>query len=394
VNLSHRVGIHIRANAPVVNGQNPRAMAEPGLNLFLQDVLPDMSIIMVYVSFHHKSSNSDFVDHPVSMADLNLQPIDLLYMIDTNSEQAMTALDDCIVNYILNSVFPSSSGSDQPPRPDTDINITYFKATEDDHVSIFELAPLIGHLKSIILNSRALMAGDVIGSDEAGQGVDSNQFLDKERIDAAMRFIHTDTYAELINQTPKAYLDSYVLALTDSLGVGGEDDETIVSNIDDTIDAYLKLLKILSLVGLPQTGTGFITQWRKTQLSLLFKKVYDLIDTWNEKELQYNTVLGDYDPAAEDAMDLLLKAERIISTQTTLDPGNDPETFRTGILASKLSDFQQKRDDDFQNFVDENYLKISDALTASQSVLSYESFYLVATRAFLRIVLFGCNRYR
>ncbi len=382
VNLTHRVGIHIKANAPVIAGQTPRAMAEPGLNMFFKDVLPVLSKIRAYVSFYHLASDSTIVDHPVSMADLNLQPIDLLYMINTNSEQAMTALDDCIVNHVLNSSFPASAGPDKPPRPDTDIKIRYFKATGDDNVSIFELAPLIEHLKSLLLKSKPLKAGDVIGSDEASTGVDSTQSLDKGRIDAVMNYLESKTFSPLSNNTPLAYLDAYVAALSASLGEGGDDNDTIINSIDDSQDAYMALLKVLSPVGLPQAGTGFLTQWRKEQLSLIFKKITGLTDIWNEKEAEYGTIFtsGEYNSADPDSMKVLLKAERIISTETTLDPGNDPEAFRTGTLTTKFNNFIQKRNN-FQDFVDTNYLKVSDALADLVSLLSYEEFYLVKTDA-------------
>lgn len=381
VNLTHRVGIHLKANAPVTLGQTPRAMAEPGLNLFLNDLLPDLTNIRAYVSFYHLASGNEVTDHPVSMADLGLQPIDLLYMVNTDTEQTMTALDDRIVNHVLSSNFPVPGKPSQPPRPDTDIRIHYFKATGDANISIFEIAPLMARLRSLLLKSKPLQAGDVIGSNEAGQDVQSTQQLNRERIDALVDYIETNTFVSLSNQTPLSCLNIFVTTLANSLGEGGDDDSAIVSNIDHLIDTYRSLLEILAPVGLPQTGSGFLVQWRKTQLSSAFDKVTRLITTWNEREAEYNSVMATYNAASDDAIKVLLKAERFISAQTTLDPGNDPEVFRIGILAAKLSAFQQKRDIDFQGFVNTHFDKVSDALTALEPLRSYEDFYLMKTDA-------------
>jgi len=378
VNITHRVGIHIKANAQVDTSLTPRAMAEPGLNLFLQDILPPLSKIKAYASFYHLASDTEIEDHPVSMADLGLQPIDLLYLIDTNSEQAMTALDDCIVNHLLQNTFPVQGGSNQFPRPDTDIRIKYLNVSPGD-VSVFEIASLIGHLKNLLQNSRSLKAGDVLGSDEASSGTDSFQSLDKGRIDAVIQFIETSSHVSLQNKSPKVFLDDFVSTLSISLGEGGDDDSTIISNIDNTINAFMSLLQILAPIGLPQTGTGFLTQWKKTQLSGIFTKISDLIQVWSEKEAEYNSLTLNFNPTDAGAMDLLLKAERVISTETTLNPGNDPAVFKTSVLdAVKLPAFLQKRKD-FQDFINTNFLKLSDVLNDVEALLAYEDFYLVET---------------
>lgn len=381
VNLTHRVGIQIRANVPFNLAHTPRAIAEPGLNLFLLGILPALSTIRCYTTFYHSASDSDVEDHPVSMSDLNLQPIDLLYMIDTNSDQSMKALDDCVVNYVLNSSFPATVGPDQPPRPDTEVKITYNKPTDDGNISIFETVSLIGHLKALLLRSRPLTASDVIGSDEANKSADSVQFLDRGRLDAVLDYINTRTFADLDGKSPKTFLDTYVTDMATSLEETGDSAETIISQIDDNLEKYLNLLKTLAPVGLPQTGTGFLTQWRKTQLGLLIKKVKDLIKVWDDKETEYNQLEGEYNALTDPAEKItkLLEMERVISTEITLEPGIDPVAFMNDVVSVKLAAFQNKRDVDFQDFIHANHATLSDTLALFDSVLSYEDFYLVET---------------
>lgn len=381
VNLTHRVGIHLKADAPVVPGQTPRAMAEPGINLFLKELLPDLSTIRAYASFYHLASHSEIVDHPVSMADLGLQPIDLLYMVNADMGQALADLDDRIVNHVLRGSFPVPGGTPRPPRPDAEIRIRYYKATGDGNSSIFEIAPLMAHLRSLLLKSKPLQAEDIIRSNEAGQEGQGTLQLNRQRVDAVMAYMETNTFASLSNQTPIAYLRAFVSNLDNSLGEGGDDEAAIVSNIDGIIDAYRPLLEALAPMGLPQTGTGFLVEWRKTQLRSAFDKVDKLIATWNEREAEYDAVMAAYNPAADDAMKVLLKAERFISSRTTLDPGNDPEAFRAGTLATKRAAFQQKRDVDFQGFMRAGVTRVSDALAALEPLLSHEEFYLAESDA-------------
>ncbi|MGM0532434.1 MAG: hypothetical protein ACQER7_13900, partial [Bacteroidota bacterium] len=369
VNITHRLGLQIEASAdPTLPGFTPRAMAEPGLNHFLKDILPELQNIMCYVTFFHHPSNAEIREHPVSMADLQLQPIDLLFLINNVNEQAMDSLDDLVVHYILNTDFPTS-GRPLPPRSDADIRITYFKSAEGK-VSVFELAPLIKHLKAILLRSRALQPSDVIKSNEAEDSVNSKVILDKQRIDLVLNYLNT----------PKSNLDSFVANMESSLGEGGDDEATIISNIDARLETFVEILQALALLGLPQTGIGFAYDWRKKQLIRLFDKFHELIDIWEQKEEEFTTLLSDYDTLAtdEEKINRLLKAERVISTQTTLEPGTDPEAFKTNVIDVKKASFDQRKQD-FEDFLNYNHMRISDALDNASAPLSYEAFHLVPT---------------
>jgi hypothetical protein len=369
VNLTQRVGLQIKADAdPSVAGYTPRAMGEPGLNEFLADVLPALNTIRCYVSFHHNTSGNDITEHPISMADLNLQPIDLLFLISGDTSQNMDSLDDIIVNHTLNTNFPGPGGP-KPPRPDAKIAITYFKVVSG-FASVFEITPLIGHLKAILLRSKTLLASDVIKSNEAGDSANSNQSLNKQRIDLIIAYLNT----------PKAALDSYVSALETSLGEGGDDEATIISNIDANLSALVDILKSISLLGLPQTGIGFAYDWRKTQLEALFSKFTGLVKDWTDKETEYADLLSSLSglPTDEEKIVHLLQMERVVSTVVTLDPGIDPVAFKSTVVDVKKASFDARKLD-FENYLAGEHPTVSGALTASEAPLSYKEFYLKDT---------------
>jgi len=369
VNITHRVGLQIVPDAdPTVFGYTPRAMGEPGLNLFLEDLLPPMNTIMCYVGFHHQASGLDIVDHPISMSDLGLQPIDLLFMISGDTSQNMDSLDDLVVDHTLSLVFPSP-GVPKPPRPDAKIAITYFKVV-NGNVSVFEIAPLIGHLRALLLQSKPLQASDVIKSNEAGDSVNADQHLSKQRIDLIAAYANTQ----------KTNLDNYVAMLEASLGEGGDDEATIISNLDANLTALIAIIRPLALLGLPQTGTGFAYAWRKTQLETLFAKFTELVDVWSARQTEYANLEAALNTLATDEEKLasLLQMERLVATVVTLEPDPDPVIFKTTEVDIKKADFDT-RFMAFQAYLADDHTSISDALAAATPLLDYAEFDLKPT---------------
>jgi hypothetical protein len=364
VNMTHRIGLQIKADAdPSVAGYTPRAMAEPGLNRFLEDILPDLSIIRCYVSFFHLASGSEITEYPVSMADLMLQPVDLLYIISKDTNQSMTALDDLVMDFATNIRLAGTDGTLQPPRPDADIKITYFKRMAG-YISVFEIAPLIEHLRAVILRSRPLQASDVMMSPDAGDKSNSAVTLNRQRIDMTLARV----------SEAKLNLDSYITDLTAIL----ENEDDTIDQTDVQADAFVDILNMLMIFGLPQTGTGFVFDWIKKQMRNLLGRFEKLVGIWQKKEAEYMALLADYDLLPdEQKLDRLIKVERIVSTIATPDPGTDPSAFKTNIIDVKINNFNACRDN-FNQFLGFSHSGISEALAAAIPLLDYKDFYFEA----------------
>ncbi|MEO6038795.1 MAG: hypothetical protein ABIQ93_10300, partial [Saprospiraceae bacterium] len=130
VTLSHRIGIHLETGVPVAVTDNPRIRAEPALNKWLTGILPqpeNTGTLVGYFDAVAKSSQSIFV----TQKQLGLQPLDLLYLINLENEQAMAELDDRIEHYVRIS---------HNARPEVEVSIEYTKA-QPGKVSFFELSP-------------------------------------------------------------------------------------------------------------------------------------------------------------------------------------------------------------------------------------------------------------
>ena len=88
----------VDANVAADPNHTPRAINEPAVNKWLASVLPLPEKVLCKISYSSLIANEP--DIKVSLKDLGLQPIDLLYILDMDTEQAMTSLDDKISNYV------------------------------------------------------------------------------------------------------------------------------------------------------------------------------------------------------------------------------------------------------------------------------------------------------
>jgi hypothetical protein len=169
----------------------PRAQAEPGINKWLAGLMGDDPYQpvckVVHIELGAGPAGED-IEHEgtVSLGDLQVQPIDLVCILDQDLQQNQSELDSRIAFAfkIKNNL-----------AHDAKIRIDYTKPVSGQ-VTYFELMPLLKSLRSLILDSRALNARDmVLPSDETGdleqnaapdenpQGWDINDI--KNRVEAA-----------------------------------------------------------------------------------------------------------------------------------------------------------------------------------------------------------------
>ena len=80
----------------------------------------------------------------VTLEDLNLEPIDLLYLYDADSEKNLSALDDHVLR-----VFRESN----PARVDLDIKIDYTTPVDGD-VTFFQMGAMLAELRELIVAAK------------------------------------------------------------------------------------------------------------------------------------------------------------------------------------------------------------------------------------------------
>ena len=300
ITLTHRVGLQLDSLlAPEDPGnKTPRSKGEPAINNWLSGILPAMDDIVCVVEFYDHSEDS-MRSELVSMEDLGLLPVDIVYMTQMESENAMTVLDDAIVLFAVQEF---------TPRADVRIEIKYTQKAEDDSkLTLFELAPLLNSLRTLIQHSRPLTERDIKLPVEANMANEADVSLNPQKI----RLVK-DALDELNTQ-----LGTFIETI--SIVVEAKDLTAIIINIDNFINGVAVLFKEISLFGLPQTGFGFILEWRRQHFKLLRSRIEKLIARWDNKLTEFDTLIADYNALPGSATDekrfnLLQKADLKISS--------------------------------------------------------------------------------
>lgn len=331
--LTLRVGLHLKPGlsptASPVGGlaMTPRASAEPALNDWLHRLLPLPDQVGVRVVIHHGDGTTS--DTIITQAQLELQPLDLLYMLIPENEQAMTALDDLIVHHALAGL-----------RPDAAADIRYTEPI-DPQVSFFELGAMINQLRAIVLEARPLRSTDMALPLETGDTV------------TALPTYHTNrlTHVRDTLTAPAGALDD-LRDLEAELALLLDDPEAnfdnLVENIDARLARYVDALAALSVYGLPQTGFGAAQDWRRARYTLLLNKLRDLLDRWQTKLDTFDTMLADYGtlpPATTDEVrfeHLEAIEKQVVIVPTAPQPAT-PAAYEA-ILPTQRAAFVAKRD--------------------------------------------------
>jgi hypothetical protein len=337
VSLTHRFGIHLPAEAPP--GDTPRGKAEPAVNQWLQDIFPaDLDTIVCQVTYKIPDYEADDA-HPnvqktVSLADLGLRPVDLLYMLDVESDKSLTALDE----HILNFVYTDDEPPEDQPRPDIELEIKYTQPLAGK-ITFFELAPMIESLRSLVISSRPLLPTDIALQGEASEAPKPIATIDPNRIQDALNDV--DALVPLVNSDVVDVIDPLIDVEDFTVALGNKDD--IIALIDTVAGKFIEHLHALSLYGIPQAGFGFVYDRKRAIYSAIIEKVVAYKNRWLEKGERYDDLINDQLPAEPDEAEkvlILQEAERTISTQVTMPP--EPIPTYLGILADKKEDFDDK----------------------------------------------------
>lgn len=330
IGLTHRIGLHLQPglgpdDSPHgTSDPTPRASAEPALNHWLAGLLPQPQNVAVTVRL---SDGTGFADErTITQEALGLQPIDLLFLLRPDSDQAMSALDDRITRHLQGDI-----------RPDGDIAIAYTERIPG-RISFFELAALVAELRSLALPSRPLRSTDLALPNETTSDTASLPEFDTARLSRIL----ADMTA------PRDRLSDLANELTALLADTAANEDDLVENIDDRLDRLVEALAQLELYGLPQTGFGFALAWKRERYRILLGKLTDLDARWQERLDRFDTELAAYDAEAPAVTDetrfgQLRELEKIVSMILTDPLPATPDDYRTAVVARR-GDLANKKD--------------------------------------------------
>ena len=310
VTITQRVGLQFKTGLSPADPINstPRSKAEPALNDWLKTILPAANDIVCVVEYFDHDANAGagaMQEEVISVAALQLEPIDVFYLLNTGNEQAMSALDDIIHRYIITQF---------SPRPDAALNILYTTPVTDK-ITLFELAALIDSLRALVLQSRALNAADVKPTMEAKQSEEATQQLDPQRITLLVAELNDIVALPTPATSPlQTFIDDITPWLT------AEDIDALINDIDVFVAELSGIFATVGRFGLQQTGTGFLYDWQRRVFSALMMKIETVVTRLQGRLTEYTLLITGYDVNWSDAEKyaVLQKAEQLITATSTI----------------------------------------------------------------------------
>ena len=313
VTFTHRFAIQLTPGLPAPAGATPRATAEPAVNNWLGRMLPPFAQLACTVVWNDPITGNP-KSQTVTLDDLGLKPLDVLYLLKPDNVQTMAELDD----RILARVYAVSN-----PRPDAALKILYLQAGAGQ-ISFFEASPLLRALRTLATQSRPLRASDARRANDASQDDNSTVFADSTRISSPNGDLET------LGDEIEAYLATLAPVLADTVTHRAQ----IIIDVDANLDKAAGYLERTAKFAMPSSGWGFAYDWRRGAFSDLLSQVRSLADRWTQKLsdfdaaiLAYNNLPGGTSDA--DRFAALQAAELLISSQLEPLPATPNDLLNT-----------------------------------------------------------------
>jgi hypothetical protein len=358
--LTHRFGIHLPAGVPPATGLTPRAKAEPAVAAWLRDLMPAFNTIACTLRFRAPVPEGDppnpWTPLRITLQDLGLEPIDLLYLHDAESARNLGALDDYVLGFFYGST---------PRRIDLEIEIDYTTAQGND-ITFFELGSLLAELRTLVLAARPLEASDVELQNEGNKTQNVSAEIGTGRI-AAAKNIYDGALTDLQNDFI-AIFDP--LIDFEDVDAGVSNLAAIVSAIDARSALFVEHMSTLGAFGMTGAGGGFVPERRRGIHTAYSKRVATYLKRWADFDTRYQTLINTDLPASgtdEEKIAILQKAEALISTTITTTFIDVPD-LQTTVSGKKVL-FDAKRDE-FVAFLSASFVTLSALHAAATALLT------------------------
>ncbi|MCB9355782.1 MAG: hypothetical protein H6575_14550 [Lewinellaceae bacterium] len=319
IGITHRVALHLDAEATAAASDNPRIKAEPAIQQWIGGLLPAPAKVSCRVRYEDAATGTP-QETFVTQADLGLQALDLLYIISPENTETRSELEDRVRDHVLRNAVPK-------PRPDIPLEITYTETRVGDF-TFFEITPMVRSLRALLLRSRHLRSTDAALPNEAQSDDSAVIALDRSRAD----FLVTALEQEKTNRLVP------LLATLDAVfPEPGPDTAGIFANIDQYLDDLVAACRALALYGLPQTGFGIFYETKGG----IFKTTLDLAAEtaarWQDKLDAYDALIATLpvQPGDPEKIAVLQQAEIQISTTFTDPTGLSVADMLTAVEAKK-----------------------------------------------------------
>ena len=291
-----------------------------------------------------RASDGSAQTHPFSLQELQLQPLDLLFLNDAGTERSLGELDELL----LASIYTQPDISLNEP-----VEIRYTSKVPGK-TTWFQLTALVDPLRRL-LASRSLLPSDLRIHHEARSTEEGTQDLPESRVLAAQ--------TELAGVLPG--LTTLLSQLANPALL-----------IDDQLMAFASTMQAARPYPQTAAGGGEVWNWRQRQIKGLASKMTQLSDTFQTRLDQADVLLAelDADPAMdpEAARNLLRNAEILLSSAFEFP---EPATLADHriVVDGKRTAFDNQLTN-FQNLLSGPVTRYEDFLAAFEAQLPLDAF--------------------
>jgi hypothetical protein len=200
--ISHKVAINLEkvtaANMVVNNPWSsipltPRAKLEPTLNKWIAKFLPPPNKILCKVLYVNESL--DPIEDFISIEDLELQAIDLLYLMSSDIDNGGEELLSRITFFIRTNSVNYFTSLDVGVPSNIQISIITKERSgswDNSYYTLFELAPIFRDIFEIISKSRSLNAQDLILPENVSNEVPNSQGFDLNELESRIIYLRNE----------------------------------------------------------------------------------------------------------------------------------------------------------------------------------------------------------
>jgi hypothetical protein len=276
--LTHRVAIPFTYMPLAAAGTNPRVQGEPSMNQWLENIFPGLDKIICVIRFDSLAAGPD-QRLEISLADIGLQPIDLLYVANTRDTGSLDELDDRFIHFVYDNT---------DVRLDSTIRLSYTESSAvAGRLSLFEVMPLLNSLRTLLVASASLSPTDLALSNEADKKTAPPPELSAQRIADV-----SHSLGNLVTDSATAGILHYLAVLPDRATATPLQLDKIVQQVDDTIAGFISFLLQLGSYGIPQTGSGSLYTQRQQWFTALIAQVKkDTLTRWQVNSDKYAALL-------------------------------------------------------------------------------------------------------
>jgi hypothetical protein len=238
-NLTHRVGF---VTAPITSASatpqwasqlTTRALTEPSINAWLAQQLPTAQDIRCHVFYKIDTGGAvSGGTHIVSILDLDIEPIDLLYIFPENLEEFDSELGRRFKKYVVDQLYSVAAGSIYDKFV---IDFTARDATWADTVlTIEELSSLVYSLRDTLLKARPMTAIDIIHPSTRSETVSDKFNINLSEVEQRVQQLESIFIAHK-NQLQNNFQSLWLAALDgfESQDLKIEDDPSITVDYTD-----------------------------------------------------------------------------------------------------------------------------------------------------------------